>query len=102
MACLPMFQPMKSMSFAEIAMLTSELQDFAEGLLEEIEELKHADNQFLTTAPAARELNVSAQTVIVWERRGVLPAIKTANGIRLFRRADVERLKRERAEKQRA
>lgn len=59
-------------------------------------------NDFLTTSPAARELGVSAQAVIQWEREGKLHAIRTATGIRLFRREDIERLKAEREEKRRA
>jgi excisionase family DNA binding protein len=59
-------------------------------------------DEFLTTAPAAREIGVSAQTVIQWERDGKLPAIKTATGMRLFRREDIERLKAQREEKKRA
>jgi excisionase family DNA binding protein len=50
---------------------------------------------------AARILNVSVDTVRLWERRGRLPALKTAAGVRLFDRADVaalaERLTRQRA-----
>ncbi len=56
---------------------------------------KH-DNEFLMTTETARELKVAPQTVIQWERSGKLPAVKTTNGRRLFRRSDVERVKRER------
>jgi DNA-binding transcriptional MerR regulator len=63
---------------------------------------KDSDSDLLTTTPAALELQVSPQAVIQWEKRGILPAIKTANGQRLFRRGDIERLKRERAERKRA
>ena len=45
---------------------------------------------------AARILNVSVDTVRLWERLGRLPALKTATGVRLFDRRDVERLARER------
>ena len=48
------------------------------------------------TTEAARILNVSQETVRQWERRGILPAHKTARGVRLFDRRDVERLARER------
>jgi hypothetical protein len=47
---------------------------------------------FLTSTDAARLLNRSSQRVIQLERAGKLPAIKTANGWRLFRRGDVEAL----------
>lgn len=54
-------------------------------------------NEILSTSTAARELNVAAQTVRLWERLGKLPAVKTTDGRRLFFRSDVEKLKRERA-----
>ena len=60
------------------------------------------NEELLTTAPTAREFDVSPQAVIQWEKRGILPAIKTASGQRLFRREDIERLKRERADRKRA
>ena len=50
----------------------------------------------LTVSGAARALRVSEGTVRAWERRGELPATKLASGMRLFRRADVERLIRAR------
>ena len=52
--------------------------------------------RFLLTNDAARLLNVSPQTIRVWERAGRLAAVKTAGGVRLFDRRDVERLARER------
>ena len=57
--------------------------------------------ELLTTTPAARELEVSSQRVIQLEQQGILKAIRTATGIRLFRRVDIERLKRERQEAKR-
>lgn len=48
------------------------------------------------TNDAARILNVSPDTVRRLERTGVLPALKTAGGVRLFNRTDVERLALER------
>jgi excisionase family DNA binding protein len=54
------------------------------------------DNDFLMTSDAARELGIAKETVLFWERTGKLPAIRTQNGRRLFRRSDIERLKRER------
>jgi DNA-binding transcriptional MerR regulator len=59
------------------------------------------DNDFLTTTPAALELGVSTQSVILYEQSGKLKAIRTSNGMRLFRREDVERFKAERAAKKR-
>lgn len=53
--------------------------------------------EILSTSVAARELNVSAQTIRLWERTGKLPARKTTDGRRLFYRSDIEDLKRERA-----
>lgn len=50
----------------------------------------------LLTTEASRILQVSAETVRVWERRGYLSAIRTAGGVRLFARADVQRLAQER------
>jgi len=47
---------------------------------------------FLTTLDAAKILQVSPDTIRVWERRGKLPAIRTQGGMRLFRREDVELL----------
>jgi excisionase family DNA binding protein len=51
---------------------------------------------FLTVTEAAQILKRSGESVRNYERRGILPASKTARGIRLFRRSDVEAL----AEKQ--
>ncbi len=59
-------------------------------------------NEILSTSTAARELNVAAQTVRLWERLGKLPAMKTTDGRRLFFRSDIEKLKRERAARESA
>lgn len=48
------------------------------------------------TSEAARILDVSSETVRLWERRGRLPALKTEKGVRLFNRRDIERLACER------
>lgn len=61
--------------------------------------------QLLSAADAARLLGVVPATVRHMERSGRLPAERTAGGMRLFRREDVERLVVERAvgdERQRA
>lgn len=52
--------------------------------------------QFLTVGDVARRLDVAAETVRLWERLGKLQAERTASGMRLFRREDVERVARER------
>jgi excisionase family DNA binding protein len=61
--------------------------------------MQHAgvnSDEFLFTTQVAQILKVSAETVRAWERRGRLPAIRTAIGVRLFSREDVERLALER------
>ena len=50
----------------------------------------------LLTNEAARILGVTPETVRHWERVGRLAAVKTARGVRLFDRHDVERLALER------
>ena len=52
---------------------------------------------FITTSDAARIAKVSEDTIRAWERRGILPATKTPSGLRIFSRADVERLAANRA-----
>ena len=46
------------------------------------------------TSEAARILKVSNETVRAWNRRGVLKAKRTASGVRVFARDEVERLRR--------
>lgn len=61
--------------------------------------MMHANNtadDLLLTNEAARLLDVSPQTIRLWERAGRLPAIKTTKGVRLFNRRDVENLAQER------
>ena len=48
--------------------------------------------EFLTTQDAAQLLKVSGPTVRVYEARGLLPAVRTAGGWRLYLREDVMRL----------
>jgi excisionase family DNA binding protein len=50
----------------------------------------------LLTNEVARTLGVAPDTVRLWERRGLLPAAKTAAGVRLFSKADVEAFARSR------
>jgi excisionase family DNA binding protein len=53
----------------------------------------------LTVSSAAKILKTSEGTVRRLERSGELPAQRTSSGVRLFDRADVDRLARERAER---
>lgn len=50
-------------------------------------------DQFLSVSDAAAALGLSAEAVRKLEQRGLLPAIRTAGGWRLFRYEDVERLR---------
>ena len=51
------------------------------------------ENDLLTAQDVARAAgDVGAAAVRQWERTGKLRAIRTASGIRLFRRDDVEHL----------
>ena len=52
--------------------------------------------EVMTVSEAARELNVAIDTVRDWADRGRLPVQRTAGGLRIFRRADVERVQLER------
>ena len=49
----------------------------------------------VTVGEAARTLCDCEQTVRNLERRGILPASRLGNGTRIFERADVEKLRRE-------
>jgi len=51
---------------------------------------------WLTVADAAREFDVVPDTVRQWADRGLLPAVRTLSGQRLFRLSDVGRLAMER------
>ena len=48
---------------------------------------------YLRVGEAARRLSVSVSTVRLWEKEGLLKAVRTAKGQRLFRCEDVERLR---------
>jgi excisionase family DNA binding protein len=52
--------------------------------------------ELLTVGDVAKVAAVSCSLVRWWDRSGKLPAIRTAGGVRLFDRADVERLAAER------
>ncbi len=57
---------------------------------------KGSESEFLLTGEVARATGVAGATVIAWERSGKLAALRSASGVRIFRRADVERLAAER------
>lgn len=59
-------------------------------------------NDLLTTRDAARVFDVAPDTIRLWERIGKLPATRTESGLRVFSRADVERVAAERAERRQA
>jgi excisionase family DNA binding protein len=52
--------------------------------------------EILTISEAARELHIAVQTARDWSDAGKLPAVRTAGGMRLFRREDVDRVKADR------
>jgi DNA-binding transcriptional MerR regulator len=54
------------------------------------------EDPLLTSASAAKLVDRTPETVRAWSRAGrLVPAHTTANGIRLFRRVDVERVAEE-------
>lgn len=55
--------------------------------------------EIMTTAEAARFLNVVPNTVRGYESAGLLPADRTATGVRIFRRPDVEAFAKRRTAK---
>jgi len=56
---------------------------------------------YLTCNDAAKVVKVSPDSIRLYEKTGKLAAIKTASGIRLFRKRDVERFARMRQEAKR-
>lgn len=52
--------------------------------------------ELLTTSTAARILAIAPDTVRLWERKGKLHAIRTASGVRLFDRSEIEMLAEQR------
>jgi excisionase family DNA binding protein len=62
-------------------------------------EMKKIDEALLTTSQVARMIEMSQESVRVYNRSGLLPATRTAGGIRLFKREDVERFRTERQKK---
>jgi excisionase family DNA binding protein len=59
-------------------------------------------DDLLTPADAAKVLGLTPAAIVAMASRGVLPAILTAGGRRLFWRRDVERVAAARAERLRA
>jgi len=54
-------------------------------------------DQLLMTGDAAKICDVAPDTIRWWNRAGKLPeAHRTARGVRLYRRAEIERIARER------
>lgn len=49
--------------------------------------------EYLKIGEAAKLLGVSVSAVRLWEKEGLLRAVRTAKGQRLFRREDVEKLR---------
>ncbi len=47
-------------------------------------------SDYLTVGDAAKIIKVSADSIRLYEKHGKLPAVRTASGIRLFNRHDVE------------
>jgi excisionase family DNA binding protein len=62
------------------------------------EEREPRPHDLMTTGEAARVLGLSPDMVRLLERDGRLPAQRTTNGLRLFRRGDVEKLAATRAQ----
>jgi DNA-binding transcriptional MerR regulator len=50
-------------------------------------------DRLLSVSDAAAALGLSAEAVRKLEQRGLLPAIRTSSGWRLFRHEDIERLR---------
>ena len=70
------------------------MASFSEGLKEVLQM-----SEFVLTGEAGEILELASTTVIHYEKTGKLPAIRTARGVRLFKRSDVESFKAERQAK---
>jgi excisionase family DNA binding protein len=55
----------------------------------------------LLTSEVAEMFAVTPDTVRRWERLGLLPAMRTGHGVRLFARQDIERILHERGARER-
>ncbi len=60
---------------------------------------KNESPTFMVTSEVARFLGMSAEQIRSLERAGKLSAMRTAGGIRLFHRSNIEEFSRHRAEK---
>lgn len=56
-----------------------------------------APRDLVFTSEAARILEVSPETVRLWERAGKLAALRASGGVRLFERSEIEKVAHERA-----
>jgi excisionase family DNA binding protein len=65
-------------------------------------EVDMAESELLSVTDSAKILGCSSDLVRLLERTGKLPAMKTAGGVRIFRREDVEAMRRTRAQERRA
>jgi DNA-binding transcriptional MerR regulator len=57
------------------------------------------NNEFMLASEVARIKDVAPATVRQWESKGLLKALRTANGTRIFARSDVEKFERPRRRK---
>lgn len=57
-------------------------------------------DDLLTSKPASQIIGIKPDTVRSLTRRGVLPAIRTAGGVYVYRRRDCERLARTRYQRE--
>ncbi len=58
-------------------------------------------SELFTTSSAARMLEASAGSVRLWADAGLLPVVRTTDGVRLFKREDLEAFKRARKKRRR-
>ena len=62
-----------------------------------------AEPLFFETSDLAREFGVARETVVSWDRAGLIgPAARTPGGRRIYTRAQVEEIRRLREERQAA
>ena len=61
--------------------------------------MKQQARNLILTTEAAQLCSVAPETIRQWERDGILPALKTGRGVRLFDRDDVERIARNREQR---
>jgi excisionase family DNA binding protein len=60
------------------------------------------EQDFLSTYDASKILGVSPETVRSWNRSGRLNATRTAGGMRLFQRDEVEKIAEKRSQESKA